>query len=190
MDISARSLNHSPGSHVMVAFLVSASAYDFDNAHVVLQLFIDRSMLFFWIHLYPFLLGFKSFVSFLGGISFRDVAGFRNFYFYPYYELGFAQMEEVHAMGRVSAAERPGRLVGFVYLKRSRLYRSRTFPAASLRFNLLVKGKLQGHPICFLFFVWQFCTLEWKFFRGNDGRSLHRLLALPPHGFKHGERPR
>ena len=47
MDISARSLNHSPGSHVMVAFLVSASAYDFDNEHVVLQLFIDRSMLFF-----------------------------------------------------------------------------------------------------------------------------------------------
>ena len=31
----------------MVAFLVSASAYGFDNEHVVLQLFIDRSMLLF-----------------------------------------------------------------------------------------------------------------------------------------------
>lgn len=79
-------------------------------------------------------------------------------------------MEEVHAMGRVSAAERPGRLVVCLSFSRGQDYtghqepRSRTFPAASLRFDLLVNGKLQGHP----FFVWQFfAQLEWKFFRGN-----------------------
>lgn len=113
----------------MVAFLVSASAYYFDNEHVVLQLFIDRSMLFFCIHLYPFLLGFKSFVSFFWGISFRDVAGFRNFYFYPYYELGFAQIEEVHAMGTVfSPPKDPADWLGLFISRGQIRYRSRTLP--------------------------------------------------------------